>query len=103
MLKLFQNLGELSGTDAAVVINANRMVYMATKERLNISAELIDRGVLNRDEVREIWNLPPIPDGNGKEYVIRGEYMNADEKVNTGSNGNSKDDDDNEEDKEEEE
>ena len=103
LLKLFQNLGELSGNDAAVVINANRMVYMATKERLNISAELIDRGVLNRDEVREIWNLPPIPDGNGKEYVIRGEYMNADEKVNTGSKGNSKDDDDNEEDKEEEE
>lgn len=83
MLKLFQNLGELSGTDAAVVINANRMVYMATKERLNISAELIDRGVLNRDEVREIWNLPPIPDGNGKEYVIRGEYMSADEKVSS--------------------
>ena len=76
---------------------------LSNSEKLNVSSQMLDRGIMSINDVREIWNLPPIPDGNGKEYVIRGEYMNADEKVNTGSKGNSKDDDDNEEDKEEEE
>ena len=81
LLNMFKALGELSG-EASVVLNANRMVYMESKQRLNISTELADRGILNRDEVREIWNLPPLPDGQGKEYIIRGEYVNADEKIN---------------------
>ncbi len=29
---------------------------------------------MNRDEIREIWNLPPIPNGMGQAYSIRGEY-----------------------------
>ena len=29
---------------------------------------------MNRDEIREIWNLPPLPDGAGQAYTIRGEY-----------------------------
>jgi hypothetical protein len=41
---------------------------------------------LNRDEVREIWNLPPLPNGEGQEYIIRGEYWSADEKINGGNN-----------------
>jgi hypothetical protein len=95
LLNMFRLLGELSG-DAKVVLNANRMVYMESKQRLNISTELADRGILNRDEVRAIWNLPPLPDGQGQEYIIRGEYMNADEKIN----GGKKDDDEDEEDEE---
>ena len=81
LLNMFRRLGELSG-DAEVVLNANRMVYMESKQRLNISAELSDRGILNRDEVRAIWNLPPLPNGEGQAYIIRGEYMNADDKIN---------------------
>lgn len=97
MLRLLKNLGELSGPDAKVIVNANRMVYMATKERRNISTELADRGILNRDEVREIWNLPPLPNGEGQEYIIRGEYMNANEKIKEGSKKNNDDDDEDEE------
>ena len=97
MLRLLKNLGELSGPDAAVTVNANRMVYMSSKERRNISTELLDRGILNRDEVREIWNLPPLPNGEGQEYVIRGEYMNASEKIKEGSKKNNDDDDEEEE------
>ena len=65
-----------------VMATANRLQYMSNKEKLNVSAELADRGVLNRDEVREIWNLPPLPNGEGQAYIIRGEYVNADEKIN---------------------
>lgn len=57
-----------------VMLTANRLQYMSTSEKLNVSAQLADRGILNRDEIREIWNLPPIPEGAGQAYTIRGEY-----------------------------
>lgn len=78
-----------------VMASANRLQYMSNKEKLNVSAQLADRGILNRDEVREIWNLPPLPDGQGQEYIIRGEYWNADEKIN----GESTDEENNDEQK----
>ena len=68
-----------------VMASANRLQYMSNKEKLDVSSQLADRGILNRDEVREIWNLPPLPDGQGQEYIIRGEYKNADEQINEGS------------------
>ena len=64
-----------------VMATANRLQYMSNKEKLEISAQMADRGILNRDEVREIWNLPPLPNGEGQEYIIRGEYYNADAKL----------------------
>lgn len=70
--------------DNKVMATANRLQYMSNQEKLNVSAQLADRGILNRDEIREIWNLPPLPDGEGQEYIIRGEYYNASEKVTEG-------------------
>ena len=72
-----------------VMASANRLQYMSNKEKLEVSAQLADRGILNRDEVREIWNLPPLPNDEGKEYIIRGEYYNATEKINEDEGGNS--------------
>jgi len=69
-----------------VIASANRLQYMSNKEKLSMSIGLADRGILNRDEVREIWNLPPLPNGEGQEYIIRGEYWNANEKINEGNN-----------------
>lgn len=57
-----------------VMLTANRLQYMSTAEKLNVSAQLADRGIMNRDEIREIWNLTPIPNGAGQAYTIRGEY-----------------------------
>lgn len=39
---------------------------------------------MNRDEIREIWNLPPLPNGEGQAYIIRGEYHDADDQINDG-------------------
>jgi hypothetical protein len=61
---------------------SNRLQYLTTTEKLNVSAQMADRGVMNRDEVREIWNLPPLPDGQGQAYTIRGEYYMIDENGN---------------------
>lgn len=63
-----------------LMLTANRLQYMSTNEKLNVSSQMADRGIMNRDEIREIWNLPPLPDGQGQAYTIRGEYylMNDD-------------------------
>lgn len=57
-----------------LMATANRLQYLSTSEKLNVSSQMADRGVMNRDEIREIWNLPPLPDGQGQAYTIRGEY-----------------------------
>ena len=57
-----------------IMATANRLQYMSNQDKLNVSAQMADRGIMNRDEIREIWNLPPLPDGQGQAYTIRGEY-----------------------------
>lgn len=59
---------------AQIMATSNRLQYMSNTEKLNVSAQMADRGIMNRDEIREIWNLDPLPDGQGKAYTIRGEY-----------------------------
>lgn len=61
----------------SVMATANRLQYMSNSDKLQVSVQLADRGVLNRDEIREIWNLPPLPNGEGQKYIIRGEYYDA--------------------------
>lgn len=87
MTRLLILNGELTG-DAQVTATANRLQYMSNVEKLNVTAQLTDRGILNRDEARDIWNLAPIPDGQGRAYVIRGEYKNADEQITNEVNTN---------------
>lgn len=74
------------GRDNYVMATANRLQYMSNQEKLNVSSQLADRGILNRDECREIWNLSPLPNGEGQEYIIRGEYWNATDKIVEGEN-----------------
>lgn len=57
-----------------LMATSNRLQYMSNGEKLNVSSQMADRGIMNRDEIREIWNLPPLPNGQGKAYTIRGEY-----------------------------
>ncbi len=61
-----------------VMATANRLQYMSSADKLNVSAQMADRGIMNRDEIRQIWNLPPLPDGKGQAYPVRGEYYNLD-------------------------
>lgn len=66
-----------------VMATANRLQYMTNADKLNVSAQLIDRGIITLNDAREIWNLPPVEGGDVR--IIRGEYYNADDKV-TGVN-----------------
>ena len=64
-----------------VLANANRLQYMTTSEKVSMAKELLDRGMLMIDEGRELFNLPPLPDGAGQHVPIRGEYYMTDEEA----------------------
>lgn len=72
-----------------VMATANRIQYMSNADKLNVSAQLLDRGLISLNEAREIWNLPPVDGGEAR--IIRGEYYNANEKVNGGATDPSPD------------
>ena len=62
-----------------VMATANRLQYMSNNDKLNVTAQLLDRGMLTLNEAREIWNMAPVEDGDAR--IIRGEYYNAGEKI----------------------
>lgn len=62
-----------------VIATANRLQYLSNADKLNVSAQMLDRGIMSINDVREIWNLPPVEGGD--ERIIRGEYYNATDKV----------------------
>lgn len=69
---------------AGVMATANRLQYMSNKDKLDVSSQMLDRGIMSLNDVREIWNLPPVDGGDAR--IIRGEYYTVDEKVAGGSN-----------------
>lgn len=75
-----------------LMATANRLQYMSNTEKLNVSAQMADRGIMNRDEIREIWNLPPLPNGEGQAYTIRGEYYFIGEETKKEENQNANQD-----------
>ena len=76
---------------SGIMFTSNRLQYMSNADKLKVSSQMADRGIMNRDEVREIWNLPPLPDGEGQRYVIRGEYHDASEQLEAGEEGKEAD------------
>jgi hypothetical protein len=70
-----------------VVASSNRLQYLSNAEKLNVSTQLLDRGILTINQALDIWNLPHVD--NGDVRIIRGEYYNADEKVNSLENEES--------------
>ena len=57
-----------------IVANANRLQYMTTTEKVSLSQQLGDRGALSINEIRELFNYPPLDDKAGDAHPIRGEY-----------------------------
>lgn len=62
-----------------VTATANRLQYMTNKDKLDVSSQMLDRGLMTRNEIRDIWNLPPV-DG-GDEMLVRAEYINTSERT----------------------
>lgn len=62
-----------------LIANANRLQYMSTAQKVQMAKELGDRGAILIDEIRELFNYAPLPDGAGQVAPIRGEYKATDE------------------------
>ena len=67
------------GNGNSVMLTANRLQYMTNNDKLNVSSQLLDRGVMSINDIREIWNLTPVEGGDVR--IIRGEYYDANAKL----------------------
>lgn len=69
-----------------VMATANRLQYLSNSDKLAVSSQMADRGLMTRNEIREIWNLPPLPEPIGSQLPVRGEYYNVgEEETNEGN------------------
>ena len=62
-----------------VMFTSNRMQYMTNRDKLDVIAQMTDRGIMSINDAREIWNMPPVEGGDIR--VIRGEYYAANDKL----------------------
>ena len=62
-----------------ITFTSNRLQYMSNADKLTVAEKMADRGLMTRNEIREIFNLPPLPEPIGSQLPIRGEYYNANE------------------------
>lgn len=65
---------------AGIIATANRLQYASNNTKLNIVTQLFDRGFLTHNMGLEIFNMPPVEDGD--KYYIRKEYAEV-SKLNT--------------------
>ena len=86
MTKMLFTLREQSNGNC-VMATANRLQYLSNADKLNVSAQMADRGLMTRNEIREIWNLTPLPDPIGSQLLIRGEYYNVGDTTEEQNNG----------------
>lgn len=61
----------------AITFSANRLQYASNATKLQVSTQLFDRALLNRNGVMDIWNMAHVEDGD--KYYIRKEYTEVSE------------------------
>lgn len=65
---------------------SNRLQYMSNADKMNAISQMADRGLMTRNELREILNLAPLPEPLGSQIPARGEYYDVTE---NGGNDNA--------------
>lgn len=74
---LFSERERAQGTE--IMATSNRLQYLSNADKLNVSVQLLDRGIISINDAREIWNMAPVEGGD--QRIIRGEYYNVDDKL----------------------
>lgn len=92
---------ERMGYGNEIFFTSNRLQYMSNKDKLEAIKVNADRGLMTRNELREIENLAPLPEPYGSQIPARGEYYDIanppDKKVGEAEkNGGDKDADEGE-------
>ena len=99
-IKMSEGLSSMIYTDREqtagnkALLTANRLQYMSVPDKVSMSQQLGDRGALLIDEIRDLFNYAPLPDGAGQHAPIRGEYYmvdqgRPDDKQKDGGNGDA--------------
>ena len=70
-----------------IFFTSNRLQYMSNADKLNAISQLSDRGLMTRNELREILNLTPLPEPYGSQIPARGEYYDITNPPKGKSNG----------------
>lgn len=73
-MMLFTERERVNGNE--ITFSSNRLQYMNAADKLNFISQMGDRGLLTRNEGREVFNLPPLPAPYGDQIMARGEYYN---------------------------
>ncbi len=62
----------------SIFFSSNKIQFLTQSEKLSYATQLGDRGALMVDEIREVFNLPSLPNGAGQVFMHRGEYKYTD-------------------------
>lgn len=78
----------------AVYMTTNRLQYLSTESKLNFSTSFFDRGIINGNDVCDVWQLPHY-DGGDKHYIRKeyAELSKLDEPVQLEELGDAKNED----------
>lgn len=72
-----------------VMFEANRLQYASNTTKVSVVKELAPIAVLMIDDVREIFNLAPLPNGEGQKVLQSLNYINANIADSYQSNGDA--------------
>lgn len=79
------------GEDNEIIVTSNRLQYMSTDKKISMAQQMGDRGMITIDEIRELFNYAPLPNGAGNRLPIRGEYYFINEDGTTSKDEGDKD------------
>jgi hypothetical protein len=73
-----------------VLVTSNRLQYANNETKLSIVTQLFDRGLMTPNQGLEVFNLPPVPDGD-KRYIRKeyAEISRLNEAQGIGGDGNA--------------
>ena len=69
-----------------IFFTSNRLQYMSNADKMAAISQMADRGLMTRNELREILNLSPLPEPLGSQIPARGEYYDV---TTNGGNDNA--------------
>jgi HK97 family phage portal protein len=72
--KIFSEGAQGHGNE--IVFEANRLQYASNATKIKVIETLVDRGLMNKNQGREIFNMGPIE--GGEEYIVSLNYVQAD-------------------------
>lgn len=81
------------GRGKEIIFTVNRLQYMNIADKISVVTQLFDRGMMNQDTGREVFQLPALNTEDSQRYYIRRDYaeVNALNRENgvEGSEGNA--------------